>query len=243
MTINYRIRNIVIAAALAAAAVLLTVIYVTSARNDEKAGKQEVTVYVAQKDFAAGTPGSTIAKSLKATVVARDAATPRAIEGKKQIAYLYSAQPIYKGEQLSFHRFTTPKAQGIRTQLKGKQRAYQLPGDANQVLAGTIRPGDRVDVVAVFKPSGLNTDSKATVALRKVLVLDTSEAEGSTIETASGNGNFSVVLAVTDEQAQTLLYVERNGEWALQLRPVKKPKDSKHSVTTAQTILSGEGNN
>ena len=46
MTIDYRIRNIVIAAALAAAAVLLTVVYVTSARNDVATGKENVTVYV-----------------------------------------------------------------------------------------------------------------------------------------------------------------------------------------------------
>jgi Flp pilus assembly protein CpaB len=231
----------VIAAALAAAAVLLTVIYVTSARNDEKAGKQDVTVYVAQKDFAAGTPGSTIVKSLKATVVPRDAAAPRAVENKQQIAVLYSAQPIYKGEQVSLHRFTTPKAQGIRTELKGKQRAYPLAGDANQLLVGTLRPGDRVDVVSVFKPGSVSADPKATVALRKLRVLDTSETDGSTIETEGNkDGNYSVLLALTDEQAQTLLYVQQNGEWTLQLRPVKKPKDSKHSVTTSQTVLSGE---
>ena len=54
MTIDYRIRNIVIAAALAAAAVLLTVVYVTSARNDTATGKENVTVYVPSKDYAVG---------------------------------------------------------------------------------------------------------------------------------------------------------------------------------------------
>ena len=44
-------------AALAAAAVLLTVVYVTSARNDTAAGKESVTVYVPSRDFAVGTPG------------------------------------------------------------------------------------------------------------------------------------------------------------------------------------------
>ena len=58
MTIDYRMRNIVIAAALAAAAVLLTVVYVASARSDTAAGKQNVTVYVPSKSFAVGTAGS-----------------------------------------------------------------------------------------------------------------------------------------------------------------------------------------
>ncbi len=35
---------------------------------------------------------------------------------------------------------------------------------------------------------------------------------------------------MTDEQAQRLYYVMKNGDWTLQLRPVKKPKDSKRST-------------
>jgi Flp pilus assembly protein CpaB len=240
MTINYRIRNIVIAAALAAAAVLLTIIYVTSARSDEKAGKDSVTVYVAKRDFPAGTAGATIAGAVEAQTIQRDAVAPRAIENKQQVQGLYSAQPIYSGEQVSLFRFTTPKAQGIRTQLRGKQRALQVPGDPNQLLVGTLKPGDRVDVVTVLKPTSVAAEPKATIALRNLRVLETSQNEGSVIETGA-EGTNAVVLAVTDEQAQRLLYVLEEGEWTLQLRPVKKPKDSAHSVTTGNAVLSGTG--
>jgi Flp pilus assembly protein CpaB len=238
MTIDYRIRNIVIAGALAAAAVLLTVIYVTTARGDDKAGAKEVTVYVAKRDFPAGTAGSKVAGAVEAVVVQRKAAAPQAIEAPKQVAGLYSAQPIYAGEQVSLLRFTPPKAQGVRVDIAGKLRAYQVPGDANQLLAGTLAPNDRVDVVAVFKPSGIEQNSRATVALRNLRVLETVENDEGSV--ASGNnGKYAVVLAVTDEQAQTLSFVVENGEWTLQLRPVKKPKDSKHSVTTLDSVLRG----
>ena len=148
MTIDYRIRNIVIATVLAAAAVLLTVIYVTSARNDVTAGNENVTVYVPSKDYAVGTAGSTIAGNLDKQTVARKNAAPEAVTNPALLKGLYLTQPVYKGEQLTLNRFALPKEQGIRAELKGNQRALQVPGTSDQVLAGTLNAGDRVDVVA-----------------------------------------------------------------------------------------------
>jgi Flp pilus assembly protein CpaB len=237
MTINYRTRNIVIAAALAAAAVLLTVIYVSSARRDEATGKQSVTVYVAKQDFAVGTSGAKIAAGLESLTVARKAQAPQAIANPSEIKGLYAAQAIYAGEQVSMLRFTTPKAQGIRAQISGKQRAVQVAGDPNQILAGTLREGDRVDVLAAFKPSVVDRE-KTTVLLRNVLVLRTSDEGDSGISSGSDQKD-AVVLALTDAQSQRFFFATQNGDWWLQLRPVKKPKDSTRSVDTITTVLSG----
>ena len=240
MTIDYRIRNIVIAAALAAAAVLLTVIYVTSARNDAATGKESVTVYVPSKDFAVGTAGSTVAGSLEKQTIARKYAAPEAVESPAQLKGLYLVQPVYRGEQLTTNRFALPKEQGIRSQLTGNQRALQVPGTADQVLAGTLIVGDRVDVVASLKDPANNTNVKSSVVLRNLEVLQTEDGNGgSDIQTADQN-EHAVVLAVTDEQAQRLYYVMKNGEWTLQLRPVRKPKDSTRSVDTFGTVLAGD---
>ncbi len=141
MTIDYRIRNIVIAAALAAAAVLLTVVYVTSAQNDAATGKENVTVYVPSKDYAIGTAGSTIAGSLDKQTIARKYAAPEAVTNPAQVKGLYLTQPVYAGEQLTLNRFALPKQQGIRAELKGDQRALQVPGTADQVLAGILHRG------------------------------------------------------------------------------------------------------
>jgi len=241
MTIDYRIRNIVIAAALAAAAVLLTVIYVTSARNDVATGKESVTVYVPSKDFAVGTAGNTIAGSLDKQVIARKYAAPQAVTSPAQVKGLYLTQPVYKGEQLTLNRFALPKEQGIRSKLTGVERAVQVPGSADQVLAGTLVVGDRVDVVASLKDPTDNTNVKSSVVLRNLEVLQTQDGDaGSKLQTGDSN-EHAVVLAVTDEQAQRLYYVIKNGDWTLQLRPVKKPKDSNRSVDTFTTVLAGGG--
>lgn len=241
MTIDYRIRNIVIAAALAAAAVLLTVIYVTSARNDVATGKESVTVYVPSRDFAVGTPGNKIAASLDKQTIARKYAAPQAVTRPAQLKGLYLTQPVFKGEQLTLNRFALPKEQGIRAKLTGYNRAMQVPGTANQVLAGTLIVGDRVDVVASLKDPNDNTTVKSAVVLRNLEVLQTEDGENSSTLTSSDANEHAVVLAVTDEQAQRLYFVMKNGDWTLQLRPVKKPRDSSRSVDTFTTVLAGGG--
>jgi Flp pilus assembly protein CpaB len=242
MTIDYRTRNIVIAAALAAAAVLLTVLYVSSAQKHDKTQKQNVTVYVSAQDYPLGTAGSKIAGSVRATSVPRSAMTSDAVTNPQQIRSLYTTEPVYAGEQLTLKRFAPPAEQGVRAKLTGTQRAMQLSGDTTQLLAGTLVPGDRVDVVANLKdPKNLN-DIRSFVALRNLLVLQTEKGQGGAKISHSSNDDHAVILAVTDEQAQRLEYVTRNavqGDWALQLRPVKKPKDSASSSATFATVLNG----
>ncbi len=242
MTIDYRIRNIVIAAALAAAAVLLTVVYVTSARNDTAAGKKNVTVYVPSKDFSVGTSGGKIAGSLDKQTIARKNAAPEAVTSPAQLKGLYLTQPVYKGEQLTLNRFALPKEQGIRAKLTGTQRAVQVPGTADQLLAGTLVPGDRVDVVASLKDPKDNTAVKSSVVLRNLRVLQTQDGNGgSKLQTSgdTGGDGHGVILAVTDAQAQRLYFTMKNADWTLELRPVKKPKDSNRSVDTFTTVLAG----
>ncbi len=241
MTIDYRIRNIMIAAVLAAAAVLLTVVYVASARNDTAAGRQDVTVYVPSRDFAVGTAGSKVAGNLRAQTVTKKIATPDAVTSPSQIKGLYLTQPVYAGEQLTLKRFALPSEQGVRAKLTGVQRALQVPGTTDQLLSGTLVPGDRVDVVASLKDPRDSSGVKSAVVLRNLRVLQTEDGDGGAKIKTSDSAQTAVILAVTDEQSQRMFYVMKNGDWSLQLRAVKKPKDSSRSTATYATVLSGGG--
>jgi Flp pilus assembly protein CpaB len=238
MTIDYRVRNIVIAAALAAAAVLLTVTYVSKARQDDAARKESVTVYVPSRTFPVGTAGTKIANNLEPTSVARASMAPEAVTDPAEIEELYTTEPVYAGEQLSLRRFAPPQEQGIRAQLTGKQRAIQLSGDSTQMLAGTLLPGDRVDIVANLRDPRNTQEVKAVVALRNLRVLQTDKGEGVKVSKPD-NDEAAVILAMTDEQAQRLMWVKENGDWALQLRPVDKPRDSKARAATFLTVVNG----
>ena len=239
MTIDYRIRNIVIAAALAAAAVLLTVVYVSSARKHDATQKQSVTVYKVDGNYGIGTPGSKVAGHLTAMTVTKAQMAPHTVTNPDEIRNLYLAEPVYSGEQLSLLRFAPANQQGIRSRLSGTERAIQVPGDANQVLAGTLVPGDRVDVVANVKNPNNQYDVRSMVALRNLVVLQTMDGKGGAKITRPTDQDYAVILKVTDEQAQRLFYVEKNGDWSLQLDPVKHPKSSSPSSATYAAVVNG----
>lgn len=234
--IDYRFRNLLIAAALAAAAALLTVVYVANARDEDAAQKASVTVYVPTRSFPIGTPAAKIAGSLEARTVARAALAPQAVTEVAAVEGLYTTERVYAGEQLSLNRFAPPQEQGVRSTLRGTERAFQLSGDANQMLDGTLVAGDRVDVVANIKNPTDQNDVRSLVALRGLLVLQTQDGEGATIDKPETDQS-AVILAVTDEQAQRLYWVTRNGDWSLQLRPVKSPKDSAARPATFETVV------
>jgi Flp pilus assembly protein CpaB len=241
MTIDYRIRNIVIAAVLAATAGLLTILYVTSANDNEAASKQSVKVYVPSKDYAIGASGAKIADSMTVQVVKRDQLVPDAVTSPVQIRGLYLTQPVIKGEQLTLKRFAMLKEQGIRSKLAGNQRALQISGDTNQMLAGTLVPGDRIDVVANIRNPNDNADVRSTIVLRNLRVLQTQGGDaGASIDQANSGDLHAVVLAMTDTQAQIMAFTQHNSDWSLQLRPVKKPKDSQKSVATFGSVVAGE---
>jgi Flp pilus assembly protein CpaB len=246
MTLNYRTRNIVIAAVLAAAAVLLTVLYVSSSKKHDENKTEAVTVYVTTKSYPLGTAGSKVAGSLKPVSVTRDTMTTEAVTSPSQIRNLYTIEPLYAGEQLTLKRFAPPTEQGVRAKLTGTERAFQLSGDTNQLLAGTLVPGDRVDVLVNLKNPKDQEDVRSFVALRGLRVLQTDKGKaGAKIDTDnnSSTGEHAVILAVTDEQAQRLQYAVLNCGgtdcWRLSLRPVKKPKDSTPTTAVFATVVNG----
>jgi Flp pilus assembly protein CpaB len=244
---TYQLRNVVIAVALGLLAAALTMIYVTNYRKHVQHGAQSVPVLVAAVDIPAGTAGSAIVAGhmLKTESVARTALVPGAISNPAQIARLATVDQIMAGEQVTVRRFGTAGQLGVRAQLKGTLRAIQVAADANQILAGTLRAGDHVDVVGNLKVdvgNAGNTVHYDRVVLRNLLVL-----KAPTLATKGdlNSQKYSVMLAVTDAQSAKLLFTVKNsdpngatdGGWALELRPVTNAADSPGSVDSIATVL------
>jgi Flp pilus assembly protein CpaB len=246
---TYRLRNIAIAVALAVLAAMIVSFYVKQQKQDLQRGQTLTAVYVAKEDIPAGTPGSEIASKVERVEVAKDAAAPGAIVEPSDLEGKVSTDQIYANEQVSLLRFANPTEQGVRAKLTGTLRAVQVPGDEHQLLAGTLKDGDRVDLVANLKYKLVNfggsgggaQDSAATrTVLRDVLVLQATEASGEAQRLSSDSKDKFVVLALTDAQSQKLFFVMKNGDWTLELRPVKDPADSPESIETIATVL-GDG--
>lgn len=244
---TYRVRNLTIAIVLAALAAALVSVYVANYRRDVQRGQGDVGVLVAAHDIPVGTPGSQVVAGhmLTTRVVPRQAVVPGAVSSPAQIAQLVVTQPLYAGDQVTSRRFGPVGEQGIQGQLTGTLRALQVPGDGNQLLAGTLKAGDRVDVVASihYTDASAQAGSSTTDRIASRIVLrniDVLQAPGTTAGDSKLGGaasNLSVLLAVTDSQAQKLFYVMRNGDWSLELRPALDAADSPDGIETAQSVL------
>jgi pilus assembly protein CpaB len=246
---TYRLRNIVIAVVLAAFAALLTMMYVTSYEKRVQNGEEDVSVLIATSDIPAGISGAAAMARVEERMVAQRNVAPGAVSEKNQLEEFVVSQPIYAGEQVSRQRFSSSTEIGVRSSLTGNMRAVALAGDGVQLLADTLRAGDRVDLVASLKISEDKDASATRIVLRDIEVLKPAGSTGNKrLDNAAGRNQLSVLLAVSDTQVQKLFHVQRHGEWTLQLRPVVDAVDSPESMETNLTILrdglrGGQGGN
>jgi Flp pilus assembly protein CpaB len=240
MNTTNRLWHVAAALGLGLLAVVLTTFYVTNYKRHVRAGESKVTVLVAAKDIPADTPGSEILTKhlLVEQTVSRRSVVPGAIANPNQIRTLIATQPVYAGEQVTTRRFGTPAERGVRAQIKGNERAFQLAGDPNQLLVGTLHQGDHVDVVAAFEvPDG--GKHVARVVLRNLLVLTAAETTGHEGAVAPTSQTASVQLSLTDAESQKLQWLAANAVWRLELRPPSGSADSPGSIETSKTIAGG----
>lgn len=238
---TYRVRNIVVAAVLAALAGSLTLAYVVNYKRHVQHGENKVNVLVAARDIPAGTTGSEVVEQhmLKTEAVPRRTLVPGWVGNPDQLQKQVATQQIYEGEQLTVRRFAPPREQGVRSLIRATERAIEVNGDPHQVLAGTLKAGDYVDVVGNWTLPDGSSHHVTRVVLRNVLVLKAAEASADAAKLASPQeGSSAVQLRVTDVQALKLQYLFHNGDWWLDLRPPTKSTDSRNTYQQDRTMLS-----
>jgi Flp pilus assembly protein CpaB len=201
--------------------------------------------------------------------VVKTSVVPGALADPNRIESEVATQPIYAGEQVTERRFGAQIETGISGQISDVYRAMQLPGDGNALLVGTLQAGDHVDVLANVKykvsdvsvqaarqgfkaGAGTTTDSgtgqaadrdrvASRIVLRDIKVLKVSGGGGGgKVNIGSTAPGTWVMLAVTDNQAQKLYWLQKNADWSLVLRPVIHAADSPNSVETIESVL-GDG--
>ena len=239
---TYRLRNIAIAIALAVLAAMLTSFYVNQYKQDLKKNQDPTAVWVATEDIAAGTTGAEVADSLEKREIAKEHVVPGAIVNPSDLQDKVVTEKIYAGEQVTQLRFRSPTEQGVRATLTGNLRAIQVPGDEHQLLEGTLREGDHVDVVGSFNYPESSTRHHSRTILRDILVLRgvVNNQVAEKITEGDDAPAKSVMLALTDAQSQKLFWIMKNGDWSLELRPTDDPADSPESSESAGTLL-GDG--
>ena len=239
LVIPERARNIAIAVGVAIFAAIFVAFYVSNYKRHVQNEQKNVPVLVASRTIPAGTPGAQVLAKKLATVreLPRRSVVPGSFSKPQQLETLVASEAIYAGEQVTARRFAPREERGVRSDLDGNLRALQVSGDHHQLLAGTLKSGDRVDVVANFKWKAGNRELTFTrVVLRDILVLNAPKTEDGGGVGSSGD-EVSVQVAVTDSQAQKLFFAMKNGEWTFDLRAANNAADSPESVETLWTTL------
>jgi Flp pilus assembly protein CpaB len=238
---TYRIRNIAVAVGLALVAALLTTFYVANYKRHVQQSESTVTVYVAKRDIPQGTTGAQLIKSgwITTQQAVQRTVVPGAISDPDQVRNLITRQDIYAGEQVTLRRFAGHAEQGVRSQLRGTLRALSLPGTPDALLAGTLRDGDHVDVIANLKTGDCAMCFAVRNVARDVLVLRAATATAGPSTSTPGNQGSSVLLAVHDNrEAQKIWYtVENSAGWSLTLRPVANASDSPEEIEGIKSLL------
>jgi Flp pilus assembly protein CpaB len=237
---TYRLRNILLAVVLAVLAAFLTALYVANYQSRLEKGQEKVKVYVAKTDIPPGTPTASLDGKISQKEILQKNVVPQPVLDLKLMEGKTTSQWIYGGEQLSARRFNTTGRSGIHGELKGNQRAMALNGHANQLLAGIVKAGDHVDILANFKiTSEINV---SRVLLRDVPVLKAPQSGSidSKIASSASDGAYTIVLKLTDSQAHKLFLVSAGNEdheWWLDLRAPADATDSPEGLTTIPSAV------
>jgi Flp pilus assembly protein CpaB len=236
---TYRVRNIGVAVGLALVAALLTTFYVANYKRHVRQSESTATVFVAKRDIPQGTNGADLIKNgwITTQQAVQRTVVPGAISNPDQVRNLITRQDIFTGEQVSLRRFADHAEQGVRVQLHGALRGISLPGTPDALLAGTLRDGDHVDLVANLRTGDCSTCFAARAVARDVLVLRAPTTPTGASRVASTD--TSVMLAVNDRsEAQKIWYAVQNSSgWTLALRPVSKAVDSPEDVEGLPSLL------
>ncbi|MFZ5754764.1 MAG: Flp pilus assembly protein CpaB [Bacillota bacterium] len=148
---------------------------------------------------------------------------PQAARKKEEVTGSITLAPLTQGEQVLKKKIAkqSDMKNGLAYIVPVGKRALTLAVDEVSGIAGLIKPGDHVDVVATVNipdPSGLKETPHSLVVLQDLQVL----AVGRTLDD-KGDGkstveNKTVTVAVTVEQSRPLVLASQKGTIRLMLR-------------------------
>lgn len=220
-----------IAAALAA---LVLLVFISQYKQSVNAGIAATPVLTADKLIPRGTAGAIVAtdRLAKPAAVAEQDLQAGAITDLGQIQTMVATRSILPGQQITLADFAA-KADPIRSRIAKTERAIQIPIDKTHGLLGTVRPGDRVDILAAF--NSVNTNGSGTPSLSPLI-------RNVRIMAAPGYNpgiSSSVILQVSDRQAAALAFAADNAKLWFLLRPPVGSADSPDVSVSQDSLISG----
>lgn len=202
------------------------------------AQSNQTVVLVAKEDIPKGSAIDSAA--LDTAVVPNRFVQPQAVTSLGRIAGMVTVAEITKGEQITLSKLVNAKQSSgdLAGITPAGKRAVSIAVDSLATLAGMVKPGDYVDVIAMLQVPAQNAEGQpvsqiAVVPLfQNVLVLAVGQNTGvvsrqsskpETVDTGSGGATL-VTLALTPQEASFAAFVQEQGKIRMTLR---SPADAK----------------
>jgi pilus assembly protein CpaB len=183
----------------------------------------------------------------------KDPDSKEVTKGKKAVAGMIALVPIKKGEHITYNKVTEPSVRtGLAPQIAPGRRAIAIPVTEFSGVAKLIKPGDRVDMIAVLDAGGGKDNKIAKTILQDVVVLsvghtvtnnaarmvepDTFGGPPKVKSMAEDTSFATVTLEVEPAQAQMLALVVGNGDNAIVLS--LRNNDDTERTPVSSTIFS-----
>ncbi|SDF02050.1 Flp pilus assembly protein CpaB [Sporolituus thermophilus] len=221
----------------------------------QKAPKDGVAVVVAKVDIPPKT--KITAEMVSETKVPAEYVQPGAVHELTAAVGAIARDRILAGEQIAERRLVIQgKSAGFTGIIPPDKRAVTIAVTEVTGVAGFVKPGDYVDVVATFDQNTVG-DNVSQIILQNVLVLAANrDAEAGAADGAKDKKDAvktaTVTLAVTPDEVAQLALAEDKGKVRLALRPYMPsaqvtlvnavtPKDIVGAHTSpVQNVQSGE---
>jgi pilus assembly protein CpaB len=169
----------------------------------------------------------------------------------KSLAGTIAVVPVKKGEQITFNKITEPSMKtGLSPQVAPGRRAVAIPVNEFSGVSKLIKPGDRVDVIALIDGGGNKENRVAKTIMQDIPILsvgryvtnnaprivDADSAGKERVKTLNDDFSFtSATVEVDAVQAQMLSLLISLGESTLSL--TLRNNDDTERVVTPSTNL------
>lgn len=208
----------------------------------EKSAGDKVRVVVAREDIRE--MDNIYDNVLEIQEKSRKDAEPDSYDSIPSVVGGVAAIPIKKGQTITKNAILEPGPEtGMAIQVSPGKRAVTIPVNDDRANARLIRPGDRVDILAVIDSGkGLNQKREVTVLMQDVVILATGANVNNnlprTIErdptgknliqtTLTGDTKYpTITIEAKIEEAQDLIYLSATNSSSLYF-VLRNPHDSK----------------
>lgn len=228
---------LIVAAILGLLATLGVGAYVSRVQAQVADGQETVEVLVAKTAVPAGVGAQDLLRKdlVEAQRIPKLYLVEGAIGSLDELSDEVTVAPLAPGDQLSRSKFQKPASAGLRYSIPDDMVAVSIPIDDIVGVGGYIQQGDRVAVIATFKPGpgGLDT---TRILLPNVSVLGI-KAASQPGRAGAGSGGANATLAVTPADAEKLVFAEEKGHVWLSLLHAKGTTKVRPAGQTVETIF------